>query len=176
MKLSDSQPDLELIHRDGVSTLYYDAEMPGSYIVWHGFASSADFRATCLRSLELSRERRIYKSISDAHNMRVISLADQRWLAEEFLPMMLDMGISPKFYSGTIMPNDYFGRQSLDTLNEQVKDMLATQYKDVQSFTRYFDSYEDARAWLLTVDASESNVRMLSSEPANEAVPRAEAA
>lgn len=146
-------PELQLIHRDAVCSLYFDPELPGSYAIWHGFAASADFRAICMRSLELSREKRIYKSISDARNMRVISLADQRWLAEEFLPLAMDLGISSKYYSGTIMPQDFFGRQSLDSVTEQVYDVMAAQYKDVQSFTRYFDNYDDARAWLLTVDA-----------------------
>ena len=147
-------PDPELIHRDAVCSLYYDSALPGSYVIWHGFASSAAFRETCMRSLDLTREKRLYKSIADARQMRVIGLSDQKWFTEEFLPMTVGLNISPRSYSAVIVPNDFFGRQSLDSIIEQVNDAILARYENYQAFTRYFDSYEDARAWLLTVDAS----------------------
>ena len=153
MNPSELPADLQLIHSDAVSSLYYDPQMPGSYVVWHGFAASADFRAACHRSLELSREKRIYKSVSDARNMRVISLADQRWFAEEFLPLAMDLDISSKFYSGVIVPKDYFGRQSLDSVTEQIDDVIAAHYQNVETITRHFDRYAAAREWLISVDA-----------------------
>ena len=156
--------DLELIHRDAVSSLYYDPLIAGSFTIWHGFAASADFRAACMRSLALTRDRALYKSISDARQMRVISLADQKWLAEEFFPAALDLRISPRYYSGVIVPHDFFGRQSLDIVTEQVDEILSTQYQGVESVTRYFDNYDDARAWLLTVEGG-------SAEPGHQAAP-----
>ncbi len=172
---TDLPPDLQLIHSDAVISLYYDPVLPGSYVIWHGFATSAAFRAACMRSLELTREKRTYKSISDARNMRVISLADQRWVAEEFLPLAMDLNISAKFYSGTIVPLDFFGRQSLSSITEEIQEALATHHQDVQSITRYFQSYEEAREWLINVDAPEAPTHNLIPEQADEATPHAEA-
>lgn len=65
--------------------------------------------------LELTCEKRSYESISDARNVRVISLADQSWFTEEFLPIAMDQNISPKMYSGVIVPHDFngFGASSI---------------------------------------------------------------
>ncbi len=153
--------NLQLIHRDAVSTLYFDAALPGSFVVWHGFAATADFRATCMRSLELMREKRIYKGISDARHLRVVSISDQRWFTEEFLPLVIALDISPKLYSAVIVPTDFFGRQSLDSIAEQVDDVMASQYKGIQAITRYFDTEDAAREWLVSVDAPEVATRQL---------------
>ena len=145
---------LEVIHRDTVSTLSFDASVPCSLIVWHGFASSADFRATCLRGLDLMRERRFSKGISDARNLRIISLADQQWFTEEYVPMVLELGLSPVLYSAVVLPKDFFGRQSLDQIVEQVDEVMTqTTYQDQRIRTEYFEDYAAARAWLLSVDS-----------------------
>lgn len=72
--------------------------------------------------------------------------------------MAMDLNISTKFYSGTIVPRDFFGRQSLDTITQEAQEMIAAQYQGVESITRYFESYDEAREWLLTVDAPEASI------------------
>ncbi len=148
-------PSLEVIHHDTVSTLSFDAGVPCSLIVWHGFASSADFRATCMRGLDLMRERRFSKGISDARNLRIISLADQQWFTEEYVPMVLELGLSPVLYSAVVLPRDFFGRQSLDQIVDQVDEVMTqTTYQDQRIRTEYFEDYADARAWIMNVDAA----------------------
>lgn len=142
---------LQTIHADAVSTLSYDPSIPCSHIVWHGFASSHDFRAACMRAYELTREHRLSKGISDARNLRIISLTDQQWFLEEYLPMVLDLRISTNYYSAVLMPKDYFGRQSIDSIADQVEEAMVSQYQGIHTTTRYFDNEADARAWLLSL-------------------------
>ncbi len=149
-------PALEVIHSDAVSTLYFDASVPCSHVVWHGFAASADFRAACMRSFDLMQQRRLFKGISDARNLRIIGLADQQWFTEEFLPMVLSLEINPIFYSAVIMPNDFFGRQSLDQIVGQVDDVMAQPvYQNIRVRTEYFDDFVPARQWLLRIDEAD---------------------
>lgn len=142
---------LQTIHADSVSTLSYDPSIPCSHMVWHGFASSQDFRAACLRAYELTRQHRLSKGISDARNLRIISLADQQWFLEEYLPMVLDLRISTNYYSAVLMPKDFFGRQSIDTIADQVENVMEHRYQGIQITTRYFDNEAEARAWLLSL-------------------------
>ena len=144
--------DVQLIYQTPTSALYYDDILRASYVIWDGFASSADFRATCTRSLDLTRERGIHKSISDARNMRVIPLADQQWFTEELLPQLVTLSSKPTYYSAVIMPLDFFGRQSLDNITEQAEEVMTQQFGDFESVTRYFSSEKEARAWLQQVD------------------------
>lgn len=161
--------ELHLHYRSAACSIYYDAELPGSYTLWHGFASSADFRAACLSGLELAREHRTFKGISDARQMRVISLADQKWFTDELLPMIMELHISPVMYSAVVVPSDFFGRQSLDSLAEQVDDTVAQQFASIEVVTRYFDNDDDAYRWLKGVDAA-------ARPHADRAAPQAEAA
>jgi hypothetical protein len=158
-------PVLEVIYSDAVSTLYYDSSVPCSHIIWHGFASSADFRAACMRSLELMQARSLYKGISDARNLRIIGMADQQWFTEEFVPQVLSLGLSPVFYSAVVVPNDFFGRQSLDQIVEQVDDVMAKPaYHDIQVRTEYFDNSDAARQWLKHIDETDQYPNATSAE------------
>lgn len=140
----------QTIHADAVSSLYYDPAVPCSHIVWHGFASSDDFRAACMRAYALARDRRLAKSINDARLLRILSLADQQWFLEEYLPMVLDLRISSHYYSASLMPKAYFGRWSADVVG-QALDAVHRQYKGIHTITQYFDNEADARAWLLSL-------------------------
>lgn len=144
-----SLPSLQIIYRDAVCTLSYDPEVPCSHMVWHGFASSTDFRAACMRALELVSEKRLTKGLSDARHLRVISVADQEWFTNDYLPMALALNLGPS-YSAVIVPHDFFGKQSLDSLRGGVEDKLAHE-TDVEATTRYFDNEAAAREWLMSV-------------------------
>ena len=146
---------IQTIHSDAVSTLSYDASVPCSHIVWHGFASSQDFRAACLRAYELMRQHRLSKGISDARNLRIISLTDQQWFTDEYLPMVFGLQISSTYYSAVIVPKDYFGRQSLDAIAEMAQSVITQKYEGLQATTRYFDNEDDARQWLMSLPDSE---------------------
>lgn len=140
----------QTIHADAVSSLYYDPAVPCSHIVWHGFATSEEFRAACLRAYALTRTHRLSKSINDARQLRIISLDDQQWFLEEYLPMVVELRLSSHYYSASLLPKAYFSRWSTDVI-EQALDAMHHHYQGIQTITHYFDNEADARAWLMSL-------------------------
>ncbi len=139
--------DLQVIHQNAFYTLSIDRSVPATHIVWHGFISSADFRVACQQSYELMREHRFTLGISDARHLRIISLADQQWFMDEYVPLVRALGLGA-LYSAVIMPLDFFGRQSVDSLASTLNagGELASVTDPI--VTQYFDTEDAARLWL----------------------------
>jgi len=71
--------------------------------------------------------------------MPIIHAEDQRWIAEEWMPRALAVGLRA---AATKRPLQYFGKVSIDRIQSEAPSGL-----EIQSF----DSIEDACSWLKSV-------------------------
>jgi hypothetical protein len=63
------------------------------YAEWRGFATSEEYRAALMTGLRAIRERHVLGYVSDARKMKVITLADQQWVKDVWLPQAVAAGL-----------------------------------------------------------------------------------
>lgn len=125
-----------LTHNDTILRLSYDPELKAVIMEWTGFSKSGEFREANEAVLNLIREKKAEKIIADTRNMKIITLKDQQWLFQNWLPRTINAGLT---YAAIIESEDFFNRLSVDNIVQEVNDKL---------IIKYFNSALVARSWL----------------------------
>ncbi|MES2765469.1 MAG: hypothetical protein V4642_06365 [Bacteroidota bacterium] len=125
---------------DVLCTTEYDPELQCVITVWHGYASSNQFRAICERALDLVKKHEVKKGISDNRGMKNIAVADQEWVMKDYLPRVLATGYHT---SATIVPTDHYAQMTLKELSSKIDDSIVQQ--------KFFKTMNEARTWIKTV-------------------------
>jgi hypothetical protein len=110
-------------------------------VEWKAWANSSEYRAAHETVLLAIRENRASKNLIDAMNARVISDADQRWLIEDWIPRAIAAG---RRWTALVLPKSALGR----TISENIDKLPRPNRTKVQ----YFQTVEEAAAWLSTVN------------------------
>jgi hypothetical protein len=105
-------------------------------VQWQGYATSSQFRKIAESQLQLMEEYSYNKILTDNTNMKVVSMEDQEWIVNNWLPRALKAGY---IACATITSKDYFSRIAIENVITKVGDQLTVQY---------FDNVEDAADWL----------------------------
>ncbi len=108
---------------------------------WKGYAKSEQFRAGILKSIELFREKRPSKLISNTKELAVISNEDTNWAATYATPIMIGHGLR---YMAFIVPINVFTQVSVNNFKNKTEDKLQLQY---------FTDLAKAKEWLQQADA-----------------------
>jgi hypothetical protein len=111
------------------------------HVEWKAWANSPEYRAAHETVLQALREHRCAKNLIDATHARVVSDADQKWLIEEWIPRAIAAG---RRWTAVVMPKSALGR----TISENIDKRPRPSGTNVQ----YFQTVEDAAAWLSTVN------------------------
>ncbi len=125
---------------DVLCTTEYNPELQCVVSVWHGYASSNQFRAICERALDLVIKHDLKKGISDNRGMKNIAVADQEWVMKDFLPRLLATGYHT---SATIIPTDHLAQMTLKELSSKIDENELKQ--------RFFKMMSEAKTWIKTV-------------------------
>lgn len=124
-------------YEDEVCKVYYDPDVPCIVMEWKGFANSPAFRKANEHVLAALVDRNVTKVIADIRQMRVISISDQEWLWENWLPRAMRAGYRA---CAMVTSEDYFNRVSIENVAKRI---------DPAQFTlQYFKSLLMARAWI----------------------------
>ena len=121
---------------DNVCSFSIDTSIPCLLIQWHGYATSTQLRQLAENQIELMRQHKLTKVLSDNTHARMVSMEDQRWIAEDWLPRVLAIGYEA---CAIITSKDYFAQMSFENIVTNIGDQLTIQY---------FDDIESAREWL----------------------------
>ncbi len=129
-----------ITNTDQVYNIYFDA---GSNVVtmdWDGYATTAQFREGTETMLNILIENHAHKVLADSKDMILISMEDQRWLETQFLPRAIRFGMKA---CAIVRPNSYFNKIAVEAVSNKInKEKL---------LISFFDTAEEARAWLKTL-------------------------
>ncbi len=125
------------MQQDQVSRIYYNPIVPCVVMEWRGYATSKEFRTGTQSMLDLLIEKKASKVIADVKNMKLISMEDQKWVEDEFLPRALKAGFR---VMALITSNDYFNRVSVENITQKIDPSKLV--------LKYFDNIFSAEEWL----------------------------
>ena len=129
-------------YEDEVCKVYYDPDVPCIIMEWKGFANSQAFRKGNEHVLAALVDRNVTKVIVDIRHMRVISITDQEWLWENWLPRAMRAGYR---VCAMVTSEDFFNRVSVENVTKRI---------DPNQFTlQHFNSLLMARAWIKKINA-----------------------
>jgi hypothetical protein len=110
-------------------------------VEWKEWANSPEYREVHETVLIALLENRGSKNLIDATNARVVSEDDQRWLIEDWMPRAVAGG---RRWTAVVIPNRALAR----TISENIDKHPRPNVTKVE----YFQTVEDAAAWLSTVN------------------------
>ena len=113
---------------------------PWVLVEWKAWANSAEYRAAHESVIVALRENRASRNLIDASEARVVSNEDQEWLIENWIPRATAAG---RRWTAVVMPKRALAR----TISENIDKRPTLGSSKVE----YFQSVEDAAAWLSTV-------------------------
>lgn len=125
---------------DGVCSFAINHDIPCLMVQWHGYATSTQIRKVAESQLQLMKEHKLTKVLSDNKELKGVSMEDQQWIITEWLPRALRIGYSA---CATLLSKDYFNRIVNEDLVSKVGDQLTIQY---------FDDVEKAAEWLKSIE------------------------
>lgn len=124
-----------ILQREKHLTIHYYGDIHCLVQEWHGFATSAQFRQGINDCITFMGEYETATVISDVRNQGAVKLEDSDWASREALPQMFKIGLRQIAF---VVPSNVFSKVSIDNFSE--KSRKHTQVK-------YFDNFDDARAW-----------------------------
>lgn len=118
-------------------SLEWDEEIEAVVFTWNEFASGQRFRKGANELLEFIRSKNASKLIVDASGIKVHDNEDQRWLAEEWLPKIIDAGIE---YTATVYEDTPLAEMEMKSLRPHLEGHPITAIVTVDK--------DEAREWI----------------------------
>jgi SpoIIAA-like len=110
-------------------------------VEWKAWAGSADFRAAQLMSIRACEENRSSQLLVDARNMKVVLVDDERWWAEEMLPLLAMTGVR---WVAVVKPTNRLAGAIVSDVGRTRRNLVAE--------TRHFETLDEARQWLSVME------------------------
>ncbi|WP_461491200.1 hypothetical protein [Pontibacter sp. HJ8] len=129
---------LKLYYETEAIRVSYDEELQLGKGEWKGFVSSDIFRSTALHLLEFVTEHRITRWLSDRSHMTAILQPDQQWMAEEFIPKIID---SPLRRMANVLSSDTFKKMTMEQIIRRKSGLGSIAFRD-------FETVAEALEWL----------------------------
>ena len=92
---------LRLVYENDVLKLFWDTHAGYHIAEWHGFAKAERLRNPAHACVYAARERRSSCWLADISDFSVVDLEDQRWIVEEFYPLLAENGLR---FMGVVLP------------------------------------------------------------------------
>jgi hypothetical protein len=120
-------------------TIEYNAETKCLSQHWKGYAKSEQFRAGIEKSIEICKQRKPGKLISNTKELAVITSEDTQWAATYATPIMVQQGLK---YLAFIVPSNVFTQASVKNFKSKSEDKVQI---------AYFDELTKAHIWLNSI-------------------------
>lgn len=131
------QPGSTVFFENAYALIAWDTELQAVYLHLHGFAQGEAFKEVHEKALELSKLKRASRWIVDLSEQGVISLADQDWIANYWLPTGLQLGLKRM---ALVLPKSKVAQLATYRIAKQVA--------NINEFSHVFETLEAARKWL----------------------------
>jgi len=112
------------------------------FVEWKAWANSSEYRAALETVILALRESRATRNLIDATRAGVVADDDQTWLIEDWIPRAAAAG---RRWTAIVIPRSTLGRTISENIGRREKPNPRTE-------ARYFDTVEDAAAWLSSVN------------------------
>ncbi|SDY27442.1 hypothetical protein [Halobellus clavatus] len=120
-------------------TAKWDPELEIPIFKWEGFVAGDEFRENARRWEEIMADRGVERYIVDTREIDAHDDADKQWLAETWVPALVDIGI--RRGAGV------YGESTLASMEmEQVEEELSAIHPEYEF--RVFPTAEEAKDWL----------------------------
>jgi hypothetical protein len=136
---ADSAALVRNIANNPICCVSYDESIPGIFVEWRSYATSAQLRFIHERVLELLEQHHASKILGDVSGLPTVHTEDQKWIIENWMPRAQAAGLRA---TAAKRPTANFGRLAVSTLHSAMPAKVA-----VRSFNRL----DDARRWLETL-------------------------
>jgi hypothetical protein len=121
----------------GLYTIEEDSRTGATVYTWEQYASGERFREGANDLLEYIRENDVTKLVVDTSEIQAHDDADQEWLEEEWIPKILDAGVTA---SVTVHKDSVIAEMDMEQFMEDVEDMPYDAYMT--------DDIDDALDWI----------------------------
>jgi hypothetical protein len=105
-----------------------------------GFVQGEAHKNGSMKIVELLKQKKANKLLTDTRQAKVLWLAEQKWVNDVWVPMIKAAGTR---YTATILPQNVIAQMSINAIAKTNKDMA-----DLEN--GYFGSMEEAQNWLRT--------------------------
>lgn len=103
---------------------------------WKGFSSSDRFREGILKSVELFKDKKLNKIISNTKDAGMVKKEDTDWLSTYAMPHFIENGLKLIAF---VIPTNAFTQMSVDNFKKGAEGPVEI---------RYFDDVDKARKWM----------------------------
>ena len=117
----------------------WDTEYNGIYVKLKGFVQGEPFREILEKGLELFKAKKAVRWMIDLSEQSVSALADQEWVAKEFIPRCIAAGV---VHNVMVLPESMIAQMGVNRVH-------TIQNATIIGPTNFF-SVEEARRWLAT--------------------------
>lgn len=125
------------IYTEEFVSIAVDKENHSILVSWKKKCSSKEYRNTLIHALEIAQDLQLNSWISDLTEETAISIEDEQWLTNDFMPKAKN-----NFVKVAFVLNDEV------LCNSRIVN-LHTKLKDCPSASAYFSTLQEAQHWLL---------------------------
>jgi hypothetical protein len=111
------------------------------YVEWFGKTTSFQFREGNETLIEKIREHNCGRVINDIRKLELISMEDQQWIIQDYLPRSVDAGFKVVAF---INPEEVFNKLSVLTVLHS--------FEDLPLKSGFFDTVEEAEGWVKSIN------------------------
>jgi hypothetical protein len=115
-----------------------DRSVPCIVAIWHGYATSTQFRYIHEMWLQMIAEQGIEKILGDDSELPMVHVEDQMWVAHDWMPRAIAAGLKVGAHK---VAQSHFGKIAV----EQITDAKPRNFP-----IHAFDDLDTARSWLKT--------------------------
>lgn len=120
--------------------IYFSKELNAVVCDFNGFLNIEKFIEFGLETNKLLIEHSAQKQLNNVQNMKVLTKDAQVWIDEVWYPKAQASGLK---YFAFVVPNDMFGKVSMDAVNKNIKEKYGINIE-------YFADIEKAKQWLIS--------------------------
>ena len=103
---------------------------------WKGFASSDKFREGINKTVELFKDKKLNKILSNTKDFGMVKKEDTEWLNTQAMPQLIKTGLKCAAF---VVPSNVFSQMSIENFKKEAEGPIEI---------RYFDNADKAKAWL----------------------------
>ncbi|WP_017731131.1 hypothetical protein [Nafulsella turpanensis] len=103
---------------------------------WKGFASSERFREGIQKSIDLFKDKKLNKILSNTKDFGMVKKEDTEWVNSYSMPLLIKDGLK---YMAFVVPSNVFSQMSVENFKKQSEGPVEI---------RYFDDVSKAKEWM----------------------------
>ncbi|WP_207421330.1 STAS/SEC14 domain-containing protein [Desertivirga brevis] len=117
--------------------IYYDESKDCVAMDWDGYLTSTQFKEGTEMMLTLVEANKTSKVLADMKDLVLISMEDQFWVVNEFLPRLNEAGVK---MLAVVNPHYYYGKVAVESLTVKTNETSIA--------CKIFHNLETAKQWL----------------------------